>query len=206
MITAIGDNPWIVSAKKYLWPIIKKYFNDNGHNAFIIEDSEIKDYQHPSWLWLNCHKILPNYEYILTWDLDIVPVNLSDDIFSVIDTTKISALVEPSYAKWQSQFPHFKYNMGLCGVPKAYSQFFESIYQKYKHNPFNWPSYEQYYNNMEIGQNKIEVQELPRRYASYLGEMDNPTCIHYTAIISKDKALQYFKGHYDAIFKQIVQS
>jgi hypothetical protein len=205
MVTAIGKNEWITSAIQYAWPIIKEYFEGNGHNVQLIRSSPFdNEVQHPSWLWLKCHEILPTYEYILTWNLDILPVVFKDDIFKILDMNLLGAVVEDSSIHYT--FPHFKYNCGLVGVPNNYKDFCAEVYAKWIRNPNSWPSYEQYYVNMEIGERKINVFEIPKKYAWYYNSPNYETasCWHYTNTISKNKVTNLFKKHYERIFNVLL--
>jgi hypothetical protein len=201
MVTAIGKNAWVSSAISYAWPVIKKYFEDNGHNVYLIQntpfDSEVL---HPSWLWLKCHEILLGYDYILTWNLDILPVKFEDDIFKYLDQTMVGAVMEdPSV---HGIFPHFKYNCGMVGVPKSYSGFFSDVYQKWNKNPNSWPSYEQYYVNQEIGERNIPIYSIPQKYAWFFNSPNykEATCWHYTSTVQKDGIENLFKQHYEGVF------
>jgi hypothetical protein len=201
MVTAIGKNEWVSSAIEYAWPLIKKYFEGNGHKVFLIQstpyDSEVL---HPSWLWLKCHEILPGYDYILTWNLDILPILFSDDIFKDLNQTLLGAVMEdPSV---HDIFPHFKYNCGMVGVPHTYDSFCSEVYAKWNKNPNNWPSYEQYYVNMEVGERGIPVFTIPKKYAWYYNSpgFKDATCWHYTSTVLKDGIATLFKQHYDEVF------
>lgn len=202
MVTATGQSEWITAAIQYAWPVIKKYFKDNGHDVHLIRRTPYDTVvQHPSWLWLKCHELLPNYDYILTWNLDILPVIFNDDIFKNLDMSLLGAVVEdPSM---HGMFPHFKYNCGMVGVPKAYAEFCSEVYTKWMSNPKDWPSYEQYYVNMEIGERKIPVHEVPKKYAWYYNSpnYETATCWHYTNTVHKHSIVELFKKHYDRVFQ-----
>lgn len=201
MVTGIGNNTFIDNAKKYAYPIIKKYFNKNNYETFLIEDTKYKDeVQHPSWLWLKCHELIPGFDYILTWNIDILPVKIEDNIFSVIDQNMIGASCDLEYQNVK-EYPNFKYNCGMVGVPKNREDFCNDIYNRYKSNPFSWPSYEQYYVNMELHKQNIPVFEIPNKYNYYFNHpnFENATCWHYTNKVHKSQVIELFKHHYRMI-------
>jgi len=202
MVTGIGNNDWMLAAKKYAYPVIQKYFQQNGHEVFLIEETPFQTMAaHPSWLWLKCHEILPNYEYILSWNLDILPVKFTDDIFHDLDFNLIGACEDLEAANVRAgcpQFSDFKYNCGLVGVPNQYKDFCTKVFDMYKHNPYGWPSYEQYYVNKEITQQNIPIHHIPNRFNYYYlyNDFEKASCWHYTNRVSKQQVSELFKYHY----------
>ena len=62
---------------KYTLPLIEKLCDFNNINLFILEQNISQNIYglHPSWLKLFCHRLV-NDDFILCWDLDLVPTKL----------------------------------------------------------------------------------------------------------------------------------
>lgn len=158
-VLAVG-NP---SYKKDSISVLKDYFDRNGFRYNFIEtvpSIDTKD-SHPSWWKLVCHRIYDNEDYILNWDLDLLPTNKDTKFHELIDFTKLGMAwdVQARYFPNDRFNSNFRYNGGLIGIPKIMSQFTENIFDTYA--PGTRPSYEQYYLNDEIVKNNIDIFELP---------------------------------------------
>ena len=181
-INCIPSSPWVKTHGAMCLEVIERYFIDNGHKVLV--NSIDCSYDLASWQWLNCHKLFPGYDFLLTWNLDILPQK-REDIFKDLDLTKLCASVE---SDGQSvAFPHYKYNCGLVGVPASEAKFCEDVYTKWSGNPKKWPSYEQYYWNLEVGEQKKEVHEIPHKYNTFCGGGEgDAVCVHYSGFVFKD--------------------
>jgi hypothetical protein len=160
LILAVGN----IFYKESALDVFSHYFNKNKINYHVIDKMpENIDFRnsHPSWWKLLCHKILPGYDFILCWDLDLLPDHPNVDIIKYINFNKIN-MAWDSHAKHfpnDKYKPSFKYNGGLIGIPKSLSVFTEGVF--YKHSPGYYPSYEQYYLNDEIEEQNIDIHEFP---------------------------------------------
>jgi len=76
---------------KYSIPLIKKLCEFNNINLFILDkDLDQNIYKkHPSWLKLFCHDLVDD-DFILCWDLDLVPVKLYQIDFLNINKINLS--------------------------------------------------------------------------------------------------------------------
>jgi len=186
VVTAIPDMKWIKTYGDMCLKIIHAYFDRYNHEVRIIDKNPLNILvNHSSWLWLLGHQIFPGYDYLLYWNLDILPNKFNEDIFDSLDMNKIAMCREVNDIN--KMFPHFYYNSGMVGVPKQYDQFFVDIFNRWKDNPKNWPSWEQYYVNMEIGEQKIDVHEIPLKFNMFPNYDKNlAICIHYTSSVRKE--------------------
>lgn len=158
---------------------------------------------HPSWYQLMAHKITGyQFDFILAWNLDLLPVSSKTDVFNFIDKSKICLYREFNGDK--PSFPYFKYNCGLIGMPLNSAGFFEDIYNRYCSNPNKWPSYEQYYVNQEIGEKNIDVFEMPEKFNHFYNKNVLNTdyeCIHYTCNVGHHEKQVYIAEHKKRYFE-----
>jgi hypothetical protein len=186
LVTAIPDMDWVKTHGAMCLEVIRKYFERHNHELIVITERPKVDAKHNSWLWLLGHKLYPGYNYLLCWNLDILPQLFDVDIFDYLDMNRIAACVE---FNGLSTFPYYRYNCGLVGMPQKYQAFFEGCFNKWGNNPKNWPSWEQYYVNMELGEQAIDVQEIPRKFNTFYESNEKDTvCVHYSFSVYKDRA------------------
>lgn len=159
MILAVGDIPYAADSKR----LLTDYFSRQGVNYHFIEtipDFDVKG-SHPSWWKLVAHKILPGYDYIICWDLDLLPPSRDTKCLHEFNPNNL-CIAWDSHAKYNRHnlfVPEFKYNGGLIGYPSTAIPFMEGIFQSYA--PGTYPSYEQYYLNEQISRQSFPIQELP---------------------------------------------
>ena len=158
MILCVGDIFYAPDAKD----VISDYFKRKNIEYFFIDKApENIDTRgaHPAWFKLFAHSILPGYDFIITWDLDLLPRTHNVDVIEEFDKTKFciardSGLVH--HPEIAVNFPpSFKYNTGLMGIPAKYKDFTENIF--FKHAPGNSPVWEQDFVNMELDNQNIDV-------------------------------------------------
>jgi hypothetical protein len=203
-VRAIPAMPWIKSHGPMCIELIRKYFEGNGHE--VVVDESMHTPEEAPWQWVLCHEKYPGYDYILTWDLDILPQR-KVDIFNDIDLQEFGACIE---ADGKSEvFPHYRYNCGMVGIPSMYKDLCRRIYDLWHLNPKNWPSYEQYYWNMEIGELDIYVAPIPKKYAWVISNDkpdEKPVCVHYTTSVQKKAppfdGLVLIEEHYKRIMEK----
>lgn len=200
MVLAIGDISYAADSKR----ILTDYFSAHGIEYRFIESIPDIDTRgsHPSWWKLLAHKIIPGYDYIVCWDLDLLPS--SRDVSCINDfNTQQLCLAWDSHAKHNPNdlfIPEFKYNGGLIGYPSSAISFMEGIFNKYA--PGTYPSYEQYYLNEEIAKQSYPVQELPgdMNVLYSAPEFDTARLQHYTY---KDEAKSKIKDHVIRYFQHL---
>lgn len=181
MVLSVGDIFYAEDSKK----VLTHYFQKNNIDYRFIDKAPMNiDFRgsHPSWWKLLAHRILPGYDYIICWDLDLLPSNMNVNVLQEFHSHKLS-LCWDTHAKYfpqQRYTPNFKYNGGLIGIPKEYSSFMEDVFQK--HAPGTMPSWEQYYLNDEIANQQIVVHELPEdmNVLYTLPGFDTARLQHYT--------------------------
>jgi hypothetical protein len=188
MVLAVGDIFYKADSLK----ILTHYFNKQNVDYHIIEqipDIDIKN-SHPSWWKLLCHKILLDYDYIICWDLDLLPIHSNVDFLQYFNFNKIT-MAQDSCAKHYPEMKYnnnFKYNGGLIGIPKTLAFIMEDIFNKYA--PGTRPSWEQYYLNDTIVEKGLDIHELPDtiNVLHSTPDFSNALLKHYTfSFIAKDQ-------------------
>lgn len=191
---------------KHSLPIIEKFCEFNNINLFVLTENISQNIYnlHPSWLKLFSHQLVDD-DFILSWDLDLVPKKLYN-IKNMLDKTKLNFCYDSAYTYEGFNFNgKFKYNCGLIGIPKSYSKFMEDIYHKYG-KIASYPSYEQYYVNDEIFDNDIVPNLLDSNLNTmYWGDEnfdESVLNIHYTGRInSGEHRIELVEKHYNKFYK-----
>lgn len=200
MVLSIGDITYKEDAKA----VLEHYFKHKGLPYTFIEsipDNIDTRGSHPSWWKLLAHRILPGYDFIICWDLDLLPISLEVDVIQEFDMSKI-CMAWDSSAKYYpvSELKSFKYNGGLIGIPKSYSHFTEYVLNTWA--PGVCASYEQYYLNQELYVKNIDVHELPSDINVLFSypEFWKARLQHYTA---HKRAKEFIELHRENYFKKI---
>ena len=123
MVIAIGDIFYKADAKE----VLVHYFEKHEIPYIFIEEypSNIKEVA-PSWLKMICHRILPGYDTIICWDLDLLPASSDVKVMDDFDLNKLClardglATLMAKAGKTLPYCPDFKYNGGLICVPKRF--------------------------------------------------------------------------------------
>lgn len=196
-VIAFGEVPY----KNDSISVLKDYFERNNLRYNFLEriDLDTKN-SHPSWWKLLCHKVYKNEDYILNWDLDLLPSSKNTEFHKNIDFSKLGMAWDTSLRinPFQRYNSNFRYNGGLIGVPKSMAQFTEGVFNK--HAPGTRPSYEQYYLNDEIVHQNIDVSEFPDdsnflyRH-EVLNEFDKSRFKHYTCA-ERNSLIKLHKNKY----------
>lgn len=158
-VVAVGDIDYRADALA----VLTDYFARNRVNLFVLNDGGGLNYyrQHPSWLKLLAHRYV-SAEFILTWDLDLLPNGTEFSLPSHIDRTRINACWDSSLVFGHSPYRDtFRYNGGLLGIPRSEAAFMASIYDERGTNIECYPSWEQYHLNDELAARGYPVHELP---------------------------------------------
>lgn len=185
---------------KHSIPLIKKLCDFNKVNLFIL-DTDISQNiykKHPSWLKLFCHDLVED-DFILCWDLDLVPTKLFE--LNFLDLNRINASYDRCFLTENFTFNgKFKYNCGLIGIPKSYKDLFKSIYHT-KSEYSNYPSYEQYHVNDEIYDKNIPINLIDTKYNYLYDGKETESEIlnmHYTwKINSNAHRVELIKNHFN---------
>jgi hypothetical protein len=190
---------------EYSIPLIKMLCDFNSIDLYVLKNDIPENiYQkHPSWLKLFCHDLVDD-EFIICWDLDLLPIK-PFKLNKLFDLEKINAgydwsLYDDSKGDFTNQgFNHkFRYNCGLIGIPKNYSNFFKSIYDLSLNS--NYPSYEQYHVNDKIFDTNQDINVLNPKINYFLrfeNLGDDVLSVHYTwKIKSNEHRKELIKLHY----------
>jgi hypothetical protein len=204
-IIAIGE----LSYKERSLAILRDYFSQFKFiDLFILEDeSEINVKKaHPPWLKLISHRYTKNDNFTLCWDLDLLPNSKNSHFdFDLLSDYYLNMCYDTSVVLGFPRFnSNFHFNSGLIGIPKSERVFVESIYEKYA--PGEYPSYEQYYLNDEIKNQKKSINALPVEYNTLYHDgplFKNSFFSHYTwqCNDSSERNLLIQK-HYEKYFSQ----
>lgn len=146
--------------------VIRDYLNRWDIRFFEVNQIEGVNHKHahPSWVKLLMHQVLAtNMEFILNWDLDLLPVKGASDIREHLDPHHFNMAIDSSLlAGFPGYNANFLYNGGLMGIPAEMASWCQHLYQK--HAPGTYPSYEQYYLNDAIKHDNIPVHRIPPKF------------------------------------------
>ena len=148
--------------------ILIDYFNKYNIKVFTL--TENKWNIHPSWLKMKCFDYI-NDDFVLCWDLDLLPKKNCPSIIPHLDFDKINMVEETGRILGQHSFTdgenlklgQFKYNCGLIGIPLKYKNDIEYIFSTYKDS--SWPCWEQYHFNKHLSKNNFkDINELNKSW------------------------------------------
>lgn len=185
---------------QYTIPIIKKLCDYNNVNLFVLDKNINQNIYnlHPSWLKLFCFDFVDD-DFIITWDLDLVPLKLYD-FKKFFELDKFNLANDSSYLIENFNFNgKFKYNCGLMGIPKKYDSLLKSIYLEKGKNSY-YPSMEQYHVNDTIFDEKLPVNLLDHKLNTLFNGDENINeniyNMHYTwKIGSLEHKIELIKKH-----------
>ena len=203
MVIAIGDIFYGGPAKE----VLTHYFEKHAIPYVFIESypPDIKEVP-VSWLKMICHRILPDYDAIVCWDLDLLPdspdtVVINDFNMNMICLARDSlSLVQGHHNVVLPFCPEFKYNGGLICIPKMARLLTEMIFDNFA--PGSLPWWEQCYLNNIIAETKVPIYELPRDinvFYNFEG-FEKARLKHYTC---GDNAKQTIQSHRDSYFGKL---
>lgn len=164
MVIAIGDIFYKADAKE----VLTHYFEKHEIPYIFIEEDPIElntKLAHPSWLKMICHRILPGYDTIICWDLDLLPRDQDVSVIKDFNMEKLCLAKDCVAKEYKSTgdflpyCPDFIYNGGLICIPKSFRDFTEEIYDSFAPGNLIW--WEQLYLNNMISENETEVYVLP---------------------------------------------
>ena len=201
MVLAVGD----ISYKKHAKEVLQHYFKAHSIPHVFIEEVpkniDLKD-SHPSWWKLLAHSILPNIDFIICWDLDLLPSTATVNVISDFNMNRLCMAVDSTKRNFPEEeickmMPNFRYNGGLIGIPKSMQGFTKFVFES--NAPGELPSYEQYYLNECIAVNKIPLYELPSDFNVFYGHphFNEARLQHYTG---SEEAKSFITSHYERYF------
>ena len=194
------NNP---SYSKYSIPILSDYFQRHGIDFKIIRDEDIPAECQglpASWYGLLAHRLVPGYDCVIRWGLDLLPTKSTPSIVDFIDCNFINAVVENASPE-TSPFPHHRFNGDLIAYPKWSQDVSERIFNAYRSDPKSWPSYEQYYQSMAWGDELLDIKELDKRFNQFwnpgVSVYGDAWCHHYTCNVPREKKEFWIQKHYE---------
>jgi hypothetical protein len=180
----------------------------NNINLFIL-DKNIKENVnnvHPSWLKLFAFNYV-NDDFIITWDLDLVPTKLYK-ISDYFNNDEFNFAYDRGYIYENFTFNgKFKYNCGLMGIPIKYRYDLEKLYHD-KSKYSTYPSFEQYHVNDYVFDNNVKVHLLEQNLNHMFGGSEiypnDVLNIHYTGRLkSEQHRIELIDKHYET-YKHIL--
>lgn len=187
---------------KYSLPIIKKLCEHNDVDLYILKNNIPQNIYklHPSWLKLFAFDLIDD-DFIISWDLDLLPTKLYN--FKKYFNKEVwNFCYDPSYKNLNFTFNgKFKYNCGLMGIPKQYSDELKTLYTQ-KGSNSSYPSYEQYHINDKIFDENLKVNLLDYRLNTLFDGNENFSDdvfnIHYTwKINSNQHRVELIEKHFN---------
>ena len=163
MVIAIGDIFYKADAKE----VLVHYFEKHEIPYVFIEEypSDVKE-AHPSWLKMICHRILPGYDTIICWDLDLLPASPDVKVMDDFDINSLCLARDGLATIWDNigyklpYCPDFKYNGGLICIPTSFKHYTELTFDAFAPGTLEW--WEQLYFNNIIFEYNLSIYELPR--------------------------------------------
>jgi hypothetical protein len=187
---------------EYSLPIIEKLCEYNNVNLYVLDKNIPQNIYnvHPSWLKLFCFDLIDD-DFIITWDLDLVPTKLYN-FKKFFNEKKINLAYDPSFVNENFTFNgKFKYNCGLMGIPSIYGDQLKKLYIEKAQNS-QYPSYEQYHVNDKIYDENIDINLLDYNLNFLYNGIDNfkrsIKNVHYTwKINSNEHRAELVNKHYN---------
>jgi len=186
--------------------ILMDYFTKHKLSFFVLNENKYD--VHPSWLKLKCFDYIED-DFVLCWDMDLLPRRFSDSIEKYLNHNLIN-LVADSGAPI-SNYPYFKYNCGLMGIPKKYRSLLDRVFLQAKTS--TEPAYEQFPLNKELKErNFLDIHELNPSWNCIFSLNGIQKCfnnstkaIHYTGCSDFERQ-KYIKTHHTAYFALLSQA
>lgn len=160
VVFAHGDIFYAPDSKR----VLEDYFKFNGIPYYFVTEKPSFDTKdaHPSWWKLKVHSMFPVYDFIITWDLDLLPRSRDIKVIHEFDMTKLCMVRDSSVPDTENGYSPCKYNGGLIGIPKTFQAFMENIFDRCAPGGFN-DGWEQGHLNQAIYECNIQLYELPRK-------------------------------------------
>jgi len=193
--------------------VLCDYFKKHKIKYFVLTD-RIYD-RSPVWYKLRCFDHI-NDDFVLCWDLDLLPKKNSDSICNYLDFNKINLAVDTSVDLPVSPLTvleFFRYNCGLMGIPRAYKAVCEQLFQEpgnrtsplYERLKPGEPHDQDIINEYLYNRNFSDVHEIDSRWNTLYYLQHNvesilkAKAIHYTSHFIKDK-LPLIQKHFKSYF------
>lgn len=193
--------------------ILSNYFKKHGIKYFILTD-RLYD-RAPVWYKLKCFDHI-NDDFVLSWDLDLLPKKGIDSIVSYLNTSKINLAVDTSLMLSTpplTLLEFFRYNCGLIGIPRTYKPVFDMLYKEpevrssplYEKLKPGEPNEQDIINEYLFKNNYKDVHEIDSRWNTLYYIQGNAVpilrakAIHYTSPFIKNK-LPLIEKHFKTYF------
>jgi len=197
MVLNVGTLPYAPAATR----VLDHYMRRHGYTLHYWTSLPRPDVP-PSWYKLLCHQLVKS-DFILCWDLDLLPRRDAEPIADYLDRSRLNLAVDTSVLYGQVGLPNFRYNGGLIGIPAGERAFCENIFTV--HAPGTRPSYEQYYLNDALVARP--VHEIPSRFNTCyplpgfaFADFERAECCHYTWGIDGDNKRAAIARHCETYF------
>jgi hypothetical protein len=186
----------------YCLEIIKNYLTKHNIKYYVL--TEKIDNFHPSWFKLRAFEYVDD-DFILCWDLDLLPKKNAPNILTNLDFNKINLAVDSAVMlNIKEAGKQLKYNCGLIGIPKKYKDMFSKLYK----HANNTAPFEQNYINDIIRQQNIDIHEIDKRFNTLyytcrenIKNLISSFFTHYTALnLTSNERNFLIKKHYSKYF------
>lgn len=176
----------MVESYRLCYEVAMNYFQRHNIDVFVLEKNDFD--VDPSWLKLKCFDYVDD-DFVLCWDIDLLPRNNCPSIVSELNFSKINLVVDSIFYTKSAipppVAPYHRYNCGLMGIPRSYKPLLEKVFLESKISKL--PSYEQYPMNLELSKNQYkDVHELDKtwncifHFSSKDSFMASAKAVHYT--------------------------
>jgi len=198
--------------------VLKNYFKKYNLDSFFLTDKIANC--HPSWYKLKAFDYV-NDDFVLCWDLDLLPKKNADSIVPFLDYNKINLAIDTAVILKNLSFlngqKYFKYNCGLMGIPRSFKSFCDEVfeYSKNKILSLDFPNpspTEQYIINQKLYETYFkDVHEIESKFNTLyytckenIKNLLDAYFIHYTAFnITPELRRAAIKKHVTNYFSHI---
>lgn len=159
-------------------PVLEHYAAAHGYRLHVWTEPRFP-HLHPSWYKMACHDLIDS-DFILCWDLDLLPLRDAEPIHPHLDRAKFNLAVDELVRVNgpRGDFPSLRYNCGLIGVPRSERDFCAAVFTRAAEpNPLPW--YEQVYFNDAVVANGKDVHVIPTKFNAKIGAVGAAN-VHYT--------------------------
>jgi len=146
--------------ERWALPVLEHYFASRDLR-FVVHREGRDHPAHPSWYKLLAHKLYPEEDFILCWDLDLLPARATVEMDYIASGLLNLSLDTSLFYGQPRERNDFFYNCGLLGIPRCLGGAMADLFDACA--PGDRPSWEQYYVNEWIARSDVGVYALPVR-------------------------------------------
>lgn len=193
-----------IDYERWALPVLEHYFASRDLR-FVVHRTVVDGPAHPSWYKLLAHKLYPNEDFILCWDLDLLPARADVEMDACVPGVLNLALDTSLHYGEARGRNDFYFNCGLFGIPRCLSDSMVELFRACA--PGDRPSWEQYYVNEWIARSGAGVYALPGRmnvlhpiFGQDPALWQRARFQHYTYGITSGTRAEMIRLHHDRYF------